>query len=258
MKKIFFLLLAGFTFTNGSSQTTATNFTGNDCAGNPHDFFAELDAGKVIVLDWVMPCATCIGPSISAYNIAQGYQSSHPGRVLFYMVDDYANTSCSSLNGWATTNSMPNSVRFVNAAIDMLDYGSTGMPKIVVLGGTSHTIFYNANNSINTSTLTSAINSALAATTGIGENDNNIGSVALFPNPADSKTWISYSLTNNSDVKADIYNLVGEKITSVSYGKQSTGPNTISIDCSELSSGTYFVKLIAGTAEKTIKLSVSH
>lgn len=46
------LLLSGFM---AFGQTTATDFTVNDCGGTSHNLFTELDAGKVIVLCWPMP-----------------------------------------------------------------------------------------------------------------------------------------------------------------------------------------------------------
>ena len=45
------LLLSGFI----AFGQTAVNFTGNDCAGTSHTLFTELDAGKVIVVTFVMP-----------------------------------------------------------------------------------------------------------------------------------------------------------------------------------------------------------
>src|SRR5688572_10173566 len=46
MKRLLFVLLA-ILFTEFTFGQTATNFTANDCAGNPHNLFNELDAGKV-------------------------------------------------------------------------------------------------------------------------------------------------------------------------------------------------------------------
>ena len=50
----------------------------------------EQDAGKVVVIAWPMPCGSCIAPCLSAYTEVQNYTSSYPGRVLYYLVDDYA------------------------------------------------------------------------------------------------------------------------------------------------------------------------
>lgn len=257
MKKVLLFCSALFIGTSMSAQTTATNFIGSDCASGLHNFFTEMDAGKVIVLVWVMPCATCIGPSQSAYSTAQSFSSSHPGRVLFYLADDYGTTACSTLNSWATTNSMPNSTKFSNAAIDMTDYGSTGMPKVVILGGTNHTVFYNANNTFSSSAMSAAILNALNSTTGIIE-PVNVFSLNVFPNPANALTSISYSLESSSDVEIEIFNLVGEKTKSVFSGNQNAGEHTADIDCTKFSSGIYFMKLSTGKLEKTIMLSVSH
>src|SRR5258705_1758845 len=84
----------------------AVNFTCNDCSSTAHNLFTELDAGKVVVLDFIMPCSACIAPSLTAYNIVQSYASSNPGRVLDYLSDDVGTTSCTSLNSWANTNGM--------------------------------------------------------------------------------------------------------------------------------------------------------
>lgn len=37
------------------SQTIATDFSVDDCSGNFVNLFTELDAGKVVVIAWVMP-----------------------------------------------------------------------------------------------------------------------------------------------------------------------------------------------------------
>ena len=84
--------------------------------------FSELDSGKVIVMVWVMPCGPCATHALSAYAAVQTYANSHPDRVKFYMVDDYANTTCNSLQTWASTYSMGSCTMFSNQAISMSDY----------------------------------------------------------------------------------------------------------------------------------------
>ncbi len=259
MKKILLLSLSSCLFTGViSAQTTATNFTSNDCNSVSHTLFSELDAGKVVVLVWAMPCGACIGPSQSAYAAAQSFSSSHPGRVLFWLADDYANTSCATLSSWATTNSMPNSTKFSNAIINMNDYGSTGMPKVVILGGTTHTVFYNANNTFSSSGMTTAITNALNSTTGLNEQNIAIHSLNVFPNPADASTQITYALASQGSVKVELFNMVGQNIKTIFSGQQSAGAQTLDVDCSKINNGIYFLKLSTGKLEKTIMLSVSH
>jgi hypothetical protein len=146
-----------------SGQNTATNFNANDCAGNNHELFEELNAGNVIVLCWVMPCSACSSPAVSAYNIVQSYSLSNPGKIKFYLCDDFANTSCATLSNWAAGNGIGYDALFSNSSIKMSHYGTNGMPKTVVLGGgTSHQVYFNQNNSLNASNFTNAINNAIA------------------------------------------------------------------------------------------------
>lgn len=79
-----FTLLASAMIMNGQ---TAVDFTVNDCAGTSHHLFGELDAGKVVVIAFVDPCASCIAPSGTALGIVQSFASSYPGRVLYYLSD---------------------------------------------------------------------------------------------------------------------------------------------------------------------------
>ncbi len=255
MKKIFtvlfsILLLAKISF----AQTTATNFTATDCAGNPHTLFTELDAGKVIVICWVMPCSMCASGATTDESVVQGYASSNPGRVKFYISDDAGNTSCSSLASWESSNSITCDATFDNTgnAINMSDYGSSGMPKTVVLGGTSHTVYFNYNGTPTVSALQTAINNALGATA-LAEN-NFADEITIFPNPsANGKFQIASNKTQIT--KTEIYNSIGEKIYS-SIPQLNNSP-TLQLDLSSQPDGIYFLKIFSehGTAVKKIILT---
>jgi hypothetical protein len=149
MKKILLInALVCFSVGIVFAQTTATDFTTNDCNGVSHNLFSELDAGNVIVISWVMPCFGCIAPSLEAYYAVQSFATSHPGRVHFYIASDDGLDPCSSFINWGSNNNMPLNTTFnsVDTIPNMYDYGAPGMPKVVVLGGASHLIYYNENN----------------------------------------------------------------------------------------------------------------
>ena len=126
---------------------TATDFTANDCDGVQHNLFTELDAKTIVILAWVMPCATCVTDPLATFNIVQTYATSHPGQIAFYLVDDYANTACSGFDAWANFYGLGATTKFSDASISMSDYGTDGMPKIVVLGGSNHQVYFNKNSS---------------------------------------------------------------------------------------------------------------
>ncbi len=259
MKKIllsFSVLIAGFIAAIGQ---TAADFTVNDCAGNAQHLFAELDAGKVIVMVWVMPCGTCIGPAKTAFNASQTFISSYPGRVLYYLVDDANNTPCATLTSWAATNSIsPNSV-FKSAAISMADYSGTGMPKVVVLGGGSHTVFDDENDVFNSTTLTTAITNALAAPSSVEINEKMVSDfqLNLFPNPVKNSAEVSYTLNQANDVRFEVFNILGDKIKTISAEKQMAGKHETQINVESLSNGVYFIQLITANSRETRRFSIS-
>jgi len=258
MKKTLLTALIGIAANFCFAQTTATDFTVNDCAGNSHHLFSELDAGTVIVMTWVMPCSACIAVASTAATTAQGYASSYPGRVKFYLVDDYADTPCNTLTGWASTNVISPNASFSDAAINMANYGGPGtsMQKTIVLGGSSHTVFYNVNGTVTTGPLQTAITNALTAA-GVVNYENLIQGLNLFPSPASSTTKIIYSISKATDISIDLMNVLGEKINTVSVGTQSPGKHEYQMNMESLSEGIYFVKLNAGEQSQTVKVTVA-
>ncbi|CAN5850717.1 hypothetical protein BH11BAC7_BH11BAC7_32630 [soil metagenome] len=257
MKKsllLIFTALASFAI----NAQTATNFNCNDCNNVNHDLFAELNAGKVIVICWVMPCSACIAPSLNCATMAQSYASSNPGQVKFYLCDDSGNTTCTTLDSWANTNGITADANFSSSTIRMNDYGAAGMPKIVVLGGgASHTVFYNANNTFDYHQLQGSVDNALAAT-GITTINNKFSAVNLFPNPAcGGSAVLNYSLAENADVTIHVYNTIGEKMNAVTFENEATGKHEATLDLSAFSKGVYFIRLIAGESSQVIKFIVT-
>lgn len=259
MKKIILSLSLLLTGSIAIIGQTATDFTVNDCAGTSHHLFAELDAGKVIVMVWVMPCGSCIGPAKTAFNASQTFQTSHPGRVLYYLVDDANNTSCTTLNSWASTNTISPDAVFKSSAILMTDYGSPGMPKVVVLGGNSHTVFDDEIDAFSSSTITTGITNALNAQNSVGINEKTDSNflLNLFPNPVKNSVKVSYILNQADEVSFEVYNILGDKIKTISAGKQITGKHETQINVESLNDGIYFIQLIIGNSSEMRKFYIS-
>lgn len=257
MKKtilLFTFLIAGLQI---SKAQTAVNFNCNDCAGTNHDLFTDLNAGKVVVISFVMPCSSCIGPTLSAYNEVQNYATSNPGKVLFYIIDDNGNTSCSSLTTWCNTNGLGSATKISNTSVTEAPYGTGGMPKIVVLGGTNHDVFFTENGSLNVTNFNAAIQNALTAVS-VRENSFENFQLSLFPNPAkDKRTFISYNLKSTETIALDIYNTAGALVKKVIYEQQTAGKHEQALDLSGLSNGTYFIKLHVGNKTDVLKFVIA-
>ncbi|MDG2369567.1 MAG: T9SS type A sorting domain-containing protein [Flavobacteriales bacterium] len=236
------------------SQTNATDFTANDCDGVTHNLFSELNNEQVVVIAWVMPCATCIQDPLNAYVAVESYALSHPGRVKFYLVDDYADTPCQSLETWANNYGMGSCTMFSDAAVDMGDYGQPGMPKIVVLGSSDHKIYFNQNSSSQGIDL--AIDLALSeSSTSIKSNLNF--TISTFPNPATNSLNINYNLVQKSKLTFEIFNLLGANvITHKNDFNQLSGAYKLNV--SNLKNGTYLLKVSTENGQRVIKFSVSN
>jgi hypothetical protein len=234
------LLLAAGTSSNAQ---TATNFTAVDCNSVSHTLFTELDAGKIVVMTWVMPCGACEGPALGAYNVVQSYATSNPGKVVFYLVSDYGDDNCTALTNWVTANSLGNPANmsiFSNAAnvISMSDYGTDGMPKTVVLGGPNHKVYFNENNSAanDTTALREAVDSVLNITTGVADLNNTV-SFEVSPNPMSGNLAIASPAAIS---RVTIIAMNGQVVKEEVYAAAKINP---SIDLSRLPAGTYMIKL---------------
>jgi|GEM_PF-891424 endo-1,4-beta-xylanase len=75
-----------------------------------------------------------------------------------------------------------------------------------------------------------------------------------YPNPFNPSTVIRYSLPNSGLVKLTIYNLMGQKITTLVNKQQSAGSYEVSFDASGLSSGIYFYHLESGKFSQVKKM----
>jgi hypothetical protein len=257
MKKYLFtgiiILLGLYTF----GQTTAPNFNINDCSGTNHDLYSELDAGKVVVIVFVMPCGACIGPALTAYNEVQNFASTDPGRVVMYLSDDLGTTSCTTLINWANTNGITGIPVFSNTGLKEADYGSGGMPKTVVIAGTYHDVIFTQNGGLNAANFNNAIQQGLFA--GIMESSKADFKLNLFPNPSTTnKTTVSYTLTETSDVTIEVYNTLGAKVKSVTTEKQAAGKHETLLDFENLTNSVYFMKLNSGESSQVLKFTVAH
>jgi len=89
-------------------------------------------------------------------------------------------------------------------------------------------------------------------TTGVKEGGMQISGYKLeqnFPNPFNPSTTISFSLSQESDVKLQVFNTLGEEIVILLQGSLEGGTHTVRFDASGLVSGIYFYKLTAIPAD---------
>ena len=248
LKSLLVLFVANISF----AQTTATDFITNDCNGITHNLFDSLDAGNVIVICWVMPCTPCATYAGYASDAVQSFATSHPGRVKYYLADDYANNTCSYLSGWASNYNIATDAFFSTTDLDMLDYGTVGMPKVVVLGKNTHTIYYNENDNKTTQIgVENAITLALTSSTGIDEQAENNLNLTAYPNPTTGTINVEYN--SQTPVQFDVINMLGENVLS----QNTNNTKNTTIDVSSLTKGLYFLQMTTDSKTTSLKFTLN-
>jgi hypothetical protein len=114
---------------------------------------------------------------------------------------------------------------------------------------------------------TTAVHLEVREETGVEDwtdNPNSPDRFALFqnhPNPFNPETKISYYLPRTSYVRLNVYNVLGQKVSTLFDGHQDSGTHTVlwdgkREDGTSLSSGIYFYRIEAGDFRETKKMSL--
>lgn len=230
MKHILLPLLCAASI-GAQAQTTALDFTANDCAGAPHTLFTELEAGDVVILELVMMgCQPCIdaGHSLTD-NVLPNV--SEPSRVKLYSIGFTNSINCTQMNSWKNTNGFTHTV-FAGMSAQTTHYGGMGMPTIAVVGGNGHTVYYTALGHSNgdNPAIIAAIEQALAG--GVGIEENTTTAVAIHPNPVEEVL----NFDRAAWTQARVLDVQGREVMTV---KLSMGK----LDVASLPTGMYMLQL---------------
>lgn len=223
-----------------SAQTTALDFTANDCDGVSHTLFTDLDQGYCVVIDLVMMgCPSC-GPATLAIHDNVIPNVSDPSRVKFYSIGYTNAITCSQITAWRDALPLSHPV-FAGMSAQTTYYGGMGMPTVIVLGGgASHGVYYNhlGYSASQATPMITAINSALADANGVEE--NGARRITLGPNPVTSTLNL-----NDSYVNAKVMDMQGRVVlnTAVVGG---------ALEVSTLPAGTYNLELTAADKSRAI------
>ena len=89
------------------------------------------------------------------------------------------------------------------------------------------------------------------------DNENmpsTLGFLECYPNPFNATTTLQYSLLRSSGVTIEIYNIIGQRVTTIVEGIQQAGEHSITWNASGFPSGVYFVRLQAGNHSQSMKM----
>ena len=244
--KTIVLVIAFITSVGLNAQTTAKNFTKNDCNTSAnHDLFSELDQGTIVVMDFVMApsCAPCISASHFIEPIVNSYAGSNPGKVKFFSIAFNNTYSCATMNTWAANNSI-GSTLFTQGASEVSYYGGMGMPTVVVVGNASHDVYYKQVGFSNsdTTTIRAAIDQGLTVS-GIKEPLKDTD-VSIFPVPASNNMTVTLK-NGATPVKTELFDMTGKMVFRVL--------NSNKLNITDLPEGLFFIRIENNSGEIFIR-----
>ena len=77
-----------------------------------------------------------------------------------------------------------------------------------------------------------------------------------YPNPFNNQTTISFQLPEDSNVRLELYNLLGQKVSTLLDGDTKAGYHSIQWNAATFSSGVYFYRLTAGDRVFTKRMTL--
>lgn len=260
-KSILFTLVLALGLTVSNAQTPM-QFTGLDCDGATVDLFADLDAGKAVVLFFYMPtCGSCPPPAQKIQVMANNINANYPGKVKGYAFPYQNSTLCSYSSTWVSSNSLGSIYQPMDSGSAMVAYyGGFGMPTVVLLGGSGanrRVMFSTLSFSSSDTTLMKDSIHSMLGTTGLLDKPETAESFSIYPNPATDLITIQLGLNEPTDLALEITDLMGKKVAFITKGRES-GNVKKQFNVSGLPNGHYFVRLEINGKATTRKLTVNH
>ena len=115
---------------------------------------------------------------------------------------------------------------------------------------------YNPNDPTYGEVLNACQQPLLGWSAGVGKYNANIDGISLYPNPAANSANVEYTLVKASDLTIEVYNVMGQKVQTVSSGNQVAGKHTLTINASNMSNGLYFVTFTSNGVKTTKQLMI--
>ncbi len=246
-----------------SKAQTPIQFSGLDCNGATVDLFADLDAGKAVVLFYYMPsCGSCPPPAQKIQTMANNINATYPGMVKGYAYPFQNSTTCTYSSSWVSSNGLSTIYAPMDSgATQVAYYGGFGMPTAVLVGGSGankRVMFSTLSFSTrDTTAMRDSILNMLNSTTDIEDLPSSENTFSVYQNPATDHVSINLGLKETSNLLIDVIDITGKQVAIIMNERQ-TGLVTKQFSTAELPSGNYFVRLQVNGKTETQKLTVNH
>ena len=261
MKNLLLLTVIIASFIMVGNAQTAMQIQGLDCYGNSVDMFADLDAGKAIILHFFMPdCGSCPPPAKKIQTMADDILINYPGMIKAYAFPFQNSTDCDYSISWVEDNLLPLYAPMDSGATPVAYYGGFGMPTVVLLGGTDHRIMFSTQSFVNSDTteMADSILALFGEKTSVINIPSIIADLNLLPNPANNQLEVKANLLENGAIKMELINITGKVILVNEIKYVPTGEFVERIDTNPFESGLYMLRFTAGTTTISMQYVISH
>lgn len=250
------LIISTFSF----SQTTAMDFQGDDCNGNPVHLFQDLDEGKAVVLFYYMDnCGSCPPPAQKIQAMANKIIASYPGKVKAYAYPYQDEITCSYSASWTTASNLPLYAPMDSGEAQIAYYGGFGMPTVVLVGGTDHRVLWSTQDFM-TSDTTIMRDSILGlfTSTSIMEISTPVNSLEIYPNPTSDEINIQFAIHENAEIFFEIIDVSGRKVYEGKHENVIAGLVSRKINLSEIPTGNYLIQINVNGSVIQENLTIKH
>jgi hypothetical protein len=80
--------------------------------------------------------------------------------------------------------------------------------------------------------------------------------LSAYPNPFNPSTQVRLQLSESDEIRLELFNLSGAKLTEIHQGMLSSGLHRFQIDMTGYASGVYFVRLATSTDLKVLPITL--
>jgi hypothetical protein len=235
--------------------------SGTDCYDMPMDIFADLDAGKAVILHFYMPdCGSCPPVAQKIETMANNILATYPGMITAYAFPFQNSTTCDYSVSWVEDNGIDLYQPMDSGATAVAYYGGFGMPTVVLLGGTDHRTMFTTLSFVNSDTteMRDSILGLMAGPTALNEITSAISELNVFPNPANEQIEVSATLNQDASVQIELMDVTGKIISVLNKEQNPAGIVHHVFETALLPNGIYMIKLSASDQSTFRKIVIAH
>lgn len=242
---------------SNAQQTTAMDFTMDDCNGNMHNLFTTLDSNEVVVMEYFMTCSSCIDAGHKIESMLVPLHAQFPGKINWYQFAYVNAYDCTTVNDFVTTNGFT-SVPFDSGEYMVAYYGGFGMPTVVVVAGPNHDVLFTdiGFSTGDTTIMANAIRAFYGVGNAVSSIHENENSLSVFPNPATDEINIQLALSQNSLVHLELIDLTGRVVAEIYNGSSTEKILQKQFTVSDFSNGTYLLKAVVNGKTSFNKINI--